>query len=161
MPKSIQPIKYSTAMRANPMKPEEPTKAYASVQLTGKVSLSQLAQHIHEHGSVYPRDTIIGVLTAIVDCTKEFVQQGFKVDLGDLGSFAPGIKSDGAKSLDSFDADNITDLRVRYTMSSYLKDIRIDAQFEKVASRKAQAAVFAAEIAGQENANWSEGQSGQ
>ena len=108
---------------------------------------------------MYPRDTIIGVTYALVDCTKELIQQGFKVDLGDLGSFGPGIKSDGAKSVDAFGSDNIKQLRVRYSMSKYLKDIRINADFEKVPSRKAQAAVLAAENAGQDTADWGEGES--
>ena len=68
--------------------------------------------------------------------------------------FGPGIKSEGAKDLESFSADNITDLRVRYSMSKYLKDLRINADFEKVASRKAQAAIVAAEAQGSTTADW-------
>ena len=156
--KNIQTIKYSVTMLANTMKPEEAPKAYASLQMNGTVTLPQLARHIKDHGSVYGRDTIIGVITAIVDCTKEFLSQGYAVDLGDLGTFKPGIKSEGAKSLDSFTADNIIGMKVNYRLGPEFTDLRAKAEFEKVATRKAQKATLAAQIAGQENANWSEGQ---
>lgn len=165
--RSITTIKYSVNMQANPMKPEEPRKAYANLQLNGTVSLSKLARHIKEHGSVYGRDTIIGVLTAIVDCTKEYLAQGYAVDLGDLGVFRPGIKCEGqlpttdkdgniVPALQAFTSDNITGLNVKYRMSEEFQDLRAKADFEKVPSRKAQAATLAAQMAGQENADWSE-----
>ena len=153
---AITKIKYSVAMMANPVKPEEAPKAYANLQLNGTVSLQQLARHIKDHGSVYGRDTVIGVVTAIVDCTKEHIRQGYAVDLGDLGTFKPKIQSKGAKDLESFDADNIVGLKVGYHMSKEFADMRINAEFEKVASRKAQAATLAAQIAGQTSSDWTE-----
>ena len=153
---SITKIKYSVAMMANPVKPEQAPKAYASLQLNGTVSLAQLARHIKEHGSVYGRDTIIGVVTAVVDCTKEYIRQGYAVNLGDLGVFKPKIQSEGAKDLESFTADNIVGLKVGYRMSSEFQDMRINAEFEKVPTRKAVAVTMAAQLAGQTSADWTE-----
>lgn len=152
--KSIQPIKYSTTLRANPQKPEEAKKAYANLQLSGTVNLSQLAEHIREHGSPYGRDVVIGVLTAVVDCTKEYLLQGFKVDLGDLGQFEPGIRSDGAESKEDFSANNIKEVVVNYTLGGIFTDLREKATFEKVATRRAQAATLAAENAGHTTSDW-------
>ena len=162
---NIQKIKYSVALMANPQKPDEPKKAYAYLQQTGTVSLAKLAQHIKEHGSPYGRDVILGVITAIVDCTKEFLSQGFKVDLGDLGAFTPSIKSEGqgdrtnedgttTPALKAFSSDNIIGLRVGYRMSEIFDDLRTEAEFQKVASRKAQAATEAAQLNGDESASW-------
>ena len=164
---SIQSIKYSVAMMQNPAHPEEPQKAYANIQLNGIVSLGQLAQHIREHGSPYTRDVILGVITAIVDHTREFLVQGYKVDLGDLGSFIPSLSSEGTlpgvdgdgnpkTALQMFTSDNIKDVKVNYGMTSIFSDLRKDAIFEKVISRKAQKASLNAQLAGEESASWSE-----
>ena len=165
---SIQSIKYSVAMMQNPAHPEEPQKAYANIQLNGTVSLGQLAQHIREHGSPYTRDVVIGVITAIVDHTREFLKQGYKVDLGDLGSFVPGLSSEGAQAgtdgdgkpktaLQMFTADNIKEVNINYGMTSFFTGLRKEAIFEKVTSRKAQKASLSAQLAGEESATWSTG----
>ena len=49
----MKKIQYSVAMRPNPMHEGDPKKAYATLQLTGQVSLADLAQHISEHNSVF------------------------------------------------------------------------------------------------------------
>ena len=133
---SIQKVRYSLGFRKNPMDENEPAKVYANVQLTDTVTLAQLAKHIKEHGSPYGRDVVLGVLTAIVDCTREYLTQGFKVDLGDLGSFEPSIRQVGASSFDNFSSDNITDYRAIYAMSSFFDDMRKDVHFQRVLTRK-------------------------
>ena len=164
---SVQSIKYSVCMMKNPVHPDEPEKAYANIQLNGTVSLGQLAQHIREHGSPYTRDVVLGVITAVVDHTREYLVQGYKVDLGELGSFAPSLTSEGAlpgtdadgnpiTALQAFNSDNIKDVKVNYGMTSIFSDLRKDAIFEKVTSRKAQKASLAAQLAGQESADWSD-----
>ena len=164
---SIQKIKYSVNLQANPMKPDEPKKAYGNLQLTGTVSLMQLARHIKEHGSPYGRDVVIGVLTAIVDCTREFLVQGFAVDLGDLGKFVPSLKCEGASSyvndqgitvsaLRAFNSDNIIAVNVNHTLGEAFSGLRDDAEFEKVATRKVQNAAKDAELSGLEQASWAD-----
>ena len=164
---SVQSIKYSVCMMKNPVHPDEPEKAYANIQLNGTVSLGQLAQHIREHGSPYTRDVVLGVITAVVDHTREYLVQGYKVDLGELGSFAPSLTSEGAlpgtdadgnpiTALQAFNSDNIKDVKVNYGMTDAFSDLRKDAVFEKVTSRKAQKASLAAQLAGQESASWAE-----
>ena len=164
---SVQSIKYSVAMMKNPVHPDEPEKAYANIQLNGIVSLGQLAQHIREHGSPYTRDVVLGVITAIVDHTREYLVQGYKVDLGDLGTFVPSLTCEGAlpgqdsegkpiTALQVFDSDNIKDVKVNYGMASLFSNLRKDAIFEKVTSRKAQKASLNAQLAGQSSADWSD-----
>ena len=59
----MKKIQYSVAMRPNPMHEGDPKKAYATLQLTGQVSLADLAQHISEHNSVFSKGTTVGILT--------------------------------------------------------------------------------------------------
>ena len=162
---SVQSIKYSVAMMKNPVHPDEPEKAYANIQLNGTVSLGQLAQHIREHGSPYTRDVVLGVITAVVDHTREYLVQGYKVDLGELGSFAPSLTSEGAlpgtdtegnpiTAMEAFTADNIKGVNVNYELGEGLDFKRDDFSFEYVTSRKAQAAAKRAQKKGQTSADW-------
>ena len=151
----MKKIQYSTAMMANPMKPEEARKAYANLQLTGVVTINELAGHITDHNSVFSKGTIVGILTELSVCMRELILQGYKVDLGDIGTFAPGISSEGAESLEKFSAANIKDMDVNFQAGKAFENLRRDAEFEKTATRKAQAATLAAQMAGQTSADWS------
>ena len=63
-------------------------KYYAKTVSQGTVDLDDLAAHISDHGSVYTRDVVVGVMTKMVDCINELLAQGYKVKLGELGTFA-------------------------------------------------------------------------
>ena len=152
-------IKYSTCMRPNPMKPEEATKAYATLQSNGTVNLEELSEHIRKHGSVYSEGTILGVLKDMVTCTREALLEGNYVELGSLGKLKVSISSEGAKSLDAFTDANIKALNVNFEPGrGLLWNIREDVNFEFTISRKAQEAAKAAAKAGQTTADWSEGE---
>ena len=149
---SIQKVRYSLGYRKNPMNDNDPARVYANVQLTGTINLAQLARHIKEHGSPYGRDVVLGVLTAICDCTREYLTQGFKVDLGDLGTFEPSIRQKGAENYEAYSADNITDYRAIYAMSPFFDNMRPEVQFQRVLTRKDERAKMT-EVYGDENAN--------
>ena len=142
-------ISYSVQMRPNGMNENDPERAYASLQYAGTVKLDQLATHISEHGSPYTRDMIIGVTTAIVDCIREHVTEGYKVEIGDLGTFKLSIKSKGAESVDKFNpASNITDAYVEYEPGGYFVDLVGELQFTQVVNRTIQTAAMKAFKAG-------------
>ena len=150
----MKKIQYSTVMQANPMRPEEARKAYANLQLTGVVDINELADHITDHNSVFSKGTIVGVLTELSVCMRELILQGYKIDFGDIGTFAPGISSEGAESLEAFSAANIKSMGVNFNPGKAFENLRRDAEFEKTATRKAQAATLAAQIAGHTTADW-------
>ena len=150
----MKKIQYSVAMLANPVKPDEAKKAYASMQLTGVLNINELSKHIQDHNSVFSRGTIVGCITEMVDCIREMLLQGYKIDLGDLGSFVPSLTSLGAKTKDEFTAANIKDLNVNFQIGDGLENLRRDAQFERTISRKAQAAAQKAENEGKTTADW-------
>lgn len=150
----MKKIQYSVAMLANPVKPDEAKKAYASMQLTGALNINELSKHIQEHNSVFSRGTIVGCITEMVDCIREMLLQGYKIELGDLGSFVPSVTSQGAKTKDEFTAANIKQLNVNFQIGDGLENLRRDAQFERTISRKAQAAAQKAENEGKTTADW-------
>ena len=91
-------INCSIVMRPNPLKKEEPKKAYACVQTSKKMNINQFAEHISSHGCVYSRADIAAILTMAVDCMRENLLDGVLIKLGDLGDFAPALKSIGAET---------------------------------------------------------------
>ena len=152
----MKKIQYSVAMMKNPAHPEEPRKAYGNLQLTGLVSTDELADHIAHHNSVFSKGTIVGILAELGVCMRELILQGYKVILGTLGTFAPGITCEGALTKDAFTAQNIKDMDVNYLPGKSFENLRRDAEFEKTTTRKAQAAALKAENEGLTNANWSD-----
>ena len=64
-------------------------KYYPEVDQQKTLSLRGFAKHLSDHGSLYGRDVIEGVLIRITDCLPELVAQGVPVKLDGLGTFYP------------------------------------------------------------------------
>jgi len=152
---AIGNLNYSVSMLANMMNENEPKRAYASLQLDGNINTTQLAEHISEHGSVYSKGTVIGVLTELATCVRHFLLEGYSIDLEDIGIIYPSIKSKGAESADKFTTDHITSLTAKFRAKGALTSLRQAARFNRVATRKAQAAIVEAQNNGQTSADWS------
>ena len=75
-------------------------KYYPEVDVQKTLSLRGFAKHMTDHGSVYGRDLLEGVLIKITECLPELVSQGIPVQLGGLGTFYPTaqVKKDAAIS---------------------------------------------------------------
>ncbi|MBQ7420290.1 MAG: hypothetical protein IJV17_06080 [Prevotella sp.] len=68
-------------------------KYYPEVDGSETLSLRGLSEHIKNHGSIYTRDIIEGVLIKMSECIPELVAQGIGVKLDGLGKFYPTAKS--------------------------------------------------------------------
>ncbi len=64
-------------------------KYYPEVDTQKTLSLRGFAKHMTDHGSIYGRSIVEGVLTQITECLPELVAQGVPVQLGNLGTFYP------------------------------------------------------------------------
>ena len=73
-------------------------KYYPKVDTQKTLSLRGFAQHMTDHGSLYGRAIVEGVLMQITECLPELVAQGIPVQLGSLGTFYPTaeVKKDAA-----------------------------------------------------------------
>jgi len=85
-------------MRGNPKDKDAAKKAYASAQYSEVMDINRFAEHIAGHGCVYKRADIVAILTMAVDCMREQLLAGQKIQLGDLGDFSMGINSLGTKT---------------------------------------------------------------
>ena len=150
----MKKIQYSVGMMKNPAHPDEGQKAYANLQQTGIINTDELAEHITEHNSVFSKGTIVGILTELGVCMRELILQGYKVHLGEIGTFAPAISSEGAESKEKFSSQDIKTMGVNYNPGAAFENLRRDAEFEKTSTRKAQAAALKAENEGKTTADW-------
>ena len=90
--------KNTIAMEVNLRKNENQQNAgygkyYLEVARKPTLSLKGFAQHMVDHGSIYSRDVIEGVLKKITQCLPELIAQGISVQLEPLGTFSPSIKN--------------------------------------------------------------------
>ena len=96
-------------------------KLYAELDTNKTLSLRGLAKHIADHGSIYTRDVITGVLTKPSECIPELVAQGQPVKLDGLGTFYPSAESakggltDLAEAKNTNPADFVKGIHVRFT----------------------------------------------
>lgn len=143
-------INYSIVMRGNPVKTEEPKKAYATAQYNEVMNINRFAEHIATHGSVYSRADIVAILMMAVDCMREQLLAGQKIELGDLGSFYVSLSSKGADTIADFNpAVHIRKVKVNWQRGSLFEDLLEEAVFTQVATRAAQAKVLKALKAGE------------
>ena len=141
-------INYSVSQQPNPQDQDE-VKYYAHAQAVRILDINDFAKHIAAHGCVYSRADIAAILTMSVDCIREQMLEGNKVCLGELGSFSVALRSKGTEKSEDFTAQRIYAVNVNWTPGKLFKDLLEEADFKKVPTRKAQAAVLAAEVAGQ------------
>ena len=99
-------IPYSVAAHPNPMDRDAAPKFYASAQCDKVMNMEEFAKHIATHGCVYKRSDIRAVLTMAVDCLREMLLNGYKVELGDLGNFYVSLNSIGTATAKDFDPDD-------------------------------------------------------
>ena len=160
-------LKYSLTMRKNPVHPDEPEKAYASLQLNGVLDINALAAHMANHNSIYSKGTIVGIITDMCHCIKEAITEGNAIELGDLGRFTPSITSEGSlpgvdaegnpiTAMEAFTADNIKQVNVNYELGTGLDFKREDFDFEYTTTRKVQAATKRAQKKGETSVDWGE-----
>ena len=106
-------------------------KWYPCAVRTSTLNTSGLANHIMEHGSVYTRDVVEGMVIKVRDCIVELLARGVGVKLEGLGTFYPTIEAAGA------------DTPVDYNVNDYLQGIHIRFLPEKKADEKLSGSTFA------------------
>lgn len=145
---SIMALNYSISLRKNPKDAEAPAKAYATAQTLGTCSLNSLARRIASQTTV-SRIDVNAVVSALVDNMFDVLQEGYQVDLGELGKFRLQIVSEGAESLQDFTSDNIRGVNVRFVPGATLKNIFTGMTFEAVPTREAVRKVLKAQKEGE------------
>ena len=138
-------LDYSVSARINPREKNEPARYYAFSQSNEVMNLNQFAKHIATHGCVYKRADIAAVLTMAVDCLREMLLNGTKVQLGDLGNFYVTFSSEGTLTPNDFNPDiHIKSVNVNWERGDEFLNLKEDASFNLVAIRAVQKKVLKA-----------------
>ena len=88
-------------------------KYFPEVDVQKTLSLRGFAKHMTDHGCIYGRDLLEGVLIKITECLPELISQGIPVQLGNLGTFYPTAevkKGAAVTSIAEMDGLNPNDL---------------------------------------------------
>lgn len=121
------------------------------LQLTGVITLDDIAEHMSKHNSKYDDGDITAVLKQFIRCACEMLLEGYKIDMGKLGCLRPSIRTTSEESADAVTSDNITDVYLSWSAGERTKDLRRDASFTNVAKRRNQKSLISAEKKGQES----------
>ena len=113
------------------------TKAYGTAQVHEVLDLQKFAKHIADHGCAFDRGDVVAIITKAVDCLREMMLAGNKVNLGELGAFYPELQTEGAVTTDDFTIDNIKAVNVCWIPGKLFKNLRQDAEFQLVPCRNA------------------------
>lgn len=136
-------------------------KTYGKIIYRGTLSLSDMAEHIMKHGTVYTEDVVIGVITKMKNCIQEMLADGYKVKLDGIGTLYPKVTSKGVADAKDFSAqDDITRVGI-----SFLADQSKKSLYKASATRNATSlsTQLYSELTGEddnENANGSQNQGG-
>ena len=139
-------IPYSLVLcQVRPGKPEQGNKTFPVAQYAQNLSLDDMAKHMSGHGSKYTKGDIMAVTTQLVDCIREQLLLGNRVNLGDLGTFYVSLKAKAANNAEEFSTSLIKDVNVRWSPSTQFKSLINEATFTYVGTREAQAEARKAE----------------
>jgi predicted histone-like DNA-binding protein len=90
-------------------------KTYGKIIYSGTLKLTDMAEHIVKHGSVYTEDVVIGVITKLKNCIQEMLADGYKVKLDGIGTLYPVLTSQGVADAKDFSAQEpVTRLGVAF-----------------------------------------------
>lgn len=141
-------LDYSVAMLGNPNNAEEPKKAYAYLQSRSQFGIDEIADHMVSHGCNYDRADIVAIIMKLVSCTRELLSDGYRIQLGDLGSFHLTCNSEGAESLRAFSRSNIKSINVRFKPSGRFTLELGNISLHKVPTRAFAAAALELQLSG-------------
>ena len=89
-------------------------KYYARSIKTGEVSMKEIERIIEQNCSM-KRSDVRAVLTELVDTIKYKLQEGYTVDLDELGRLSLGVKSEGVYRAQDFNVKkHITGININY-----------------------------------------------
>lgn len=112
-------VNYSLVARVvNPNEKEQEKKIYPVAQMVKQVTLRDIAEHIHQHGSPFSVGTIVGLLLDAVSCMTENLKEGNRVDMDTLGDFYLTLTSEGADDATKFSPSMIKHVNLRWRTSA-------------------------------------------
>jgi predicted histone-like DNA-binding protein len=124
------PVKFNVIQKANPLKKNDPKKSYAVIKSDGEITLKQMSKRISSMSTVNSGD-ILAVLDLLVQVMQEEIAQGRIVRLGDFGSFALSLSSEGKEKDTDVNASTIKGAKLNFRPGKDIKNTLNTLDFEK------------------------------
>ena len=124
-------MKYKFVTKGNPQDKEAAPKHYAMPVYAGEKTLKQLSKEIADLSSLSQGD-VYNVLLNLVNIIPQHASAGFKVSLGDFGSFKASFSSAGLDDPSKFNASMIRGKKVLYRAGKDVTKGLDDMKFEHV-----------------------------
>jgi len=126
------PIKYNVIERPQPGVAGGGTKKwYATVANDGELSVDDLTKQIEKFSALSEAD-IRGVIIALENVILDSIVNGKIIRLDKLGSFYPGLSSNGAVTAEEFDTSFIKAAKVNYRPGRRISNALKTAAFKKM-----------------------------
>ena len=99
-------------------------KTYGKIIYRGTLTLTDMAEHVMKHGSVYTEDVVVGVITKLKHCIQEMLADGYKVKLDGIGTLYPVLSSKGVDNAKDFSANEaVTRLGISFLADQSKKSV--------------------------------------
>jgi predicted histone-like DNA-binding protein len=124
-------VTYIVSEKANPMRPTDQKKWYATAKSSGEVTLRALGKEITQRSTINHADTL-AVLEALTQVLTERLSDGKIVRFGDFGSFQVSVGSEGATEQSKFNSSLIKSKKVTFRPGVDIKEMLNNLKFEKM-----------------------------
>lgn len=125
-------ITFKAVERRNPSLPETaPKKFYPLVKSSGSVDIKTISDELSDASTLNSVD-IRAVLFGLEKSLLKYLQDGYTVKFGDLGTFRASISGTGADTADALNASSVTKKRILFAPSPLLKRTVASAPVRKV-----------------------------
>ena len=124
-------ITFKAVERRNPQLPDDPKKFYPMVKNTGAIDVRTISDE-QSDGSTLNSVDIRAVLFGLEKSLLKYLQDGYIVKFGDLGTFRASLSGTGADTADEVTASNVTQKRIIFSPSMILKRSVASAPVKKV-----------------------------
>ena len=122
-------IKLKPIGRKNPQDAEAPEKFYAHAIGDGFVNLKRLA-HFASKQSTVSRADCMAVLIALQDTVIEELREGRIVQIGELGNFQVGVRSQGSDALEEVNPLNVKSAHINFRTGAYFREMLETVKFK-------------------------------
>lgn len=127
-------FKYTITERKNRLKGGTVMKQAVQVN-QGRITTREVAEQLQEITSL-GRGDVQSVLSHLGDVAARYLREGHSVQLGELGTFTPYIKSKAVEADKDFTTDRIESITVVFKPSGWLKEAMGKASFALLRDEK-------------------------
>ena len=124
-------ITFKPVLRKNPKYPDDPKKYYPIIKSTGSVDVRTISEELSDASTLNSVD-IRAVLFGLEKALLKYLQEGYTVKFGDLGTFRPSLGGTPADTADELTTSNVSKVRIVFAPSMILKRTVANAPLKKV-----------------------------